>query len=410
MTDPLQRTPKTISHLESSYERRLPIWKAISPETWSDWRWQFKNRLLTLKNLQAALSTTLDDNMAVSLCAEGFSMAISPHYASLIRQELGENCPIRRQCIPSMQEFAQPTDYSYEDPLGEDAHQKGENLIQRYPDRVLLYATESCAMRCRHCTRRRKVGRIDTHPSLKTLHQAIDQIAEMPNIRDCLISGGDPLTLPNETLRDLLSRLRNIPHLDVIRLCSRTPVTLPQRIDEELCNILTEFGPLYFNTHFNHPFEATVESQNALRKIQRTGTILGNQMVLLRGINDDPDTVESLNRWLLRNGCRPYYIFQLDAGHGIQHFQTPLDTGIHIIEALRGRVSGLAIPHFAVDLPCGYGKVTLTPNVIEKRDGNIVTFKNWYGKCVTYRDCDKPTFSQNIQDNKNNDSFLNRSK
>lgn len=319
----LDRWPEVVKASEclESYERRPQFWREVDRALWNTYAWQWANRLTTLEEIESVLPLTQDDRASIRALAELFPAQISPHYAALIRHELGASCPIRQQALPQLVELENGADL-LDDPLGEARHAMASCATRRYPDRALLYTTNACAMRCRHCTRRSKVG-LPSSPTAEELNDSLEAIVANPQIRDVLISGGDPLSLPTARIAQILARLRQSSHIDTIRLCSRMPCTLPQRIDDELCDCLKSFAPIYFNTQFNHPFEATTDAEKAFAMLRDAGCILGNQSVLLRGINESPIVHEQLNRWLLRNGCRPYYLFVCDVAQGTQHFRAP---------------------------------------------------------------------------------------
>lgn len=381
----LKRRSIVIENLESSYARRPSCWKDVSYDTWMSYDWQWKNRIFEAQSLERITPLSEDEKKAIESVRRSFSLAVSPHYAALIHAELASQCPIRMQCVPSPRELEVHEDL-LDDPLGERRHAIAACATRRYPDRALLYTTHACAMRCRHCTRRSRVGLME-NIAREAIEASILEIEKNENIRDVLISGGDPLSLDNETLRGIFEKLRRCAHIDVIRLCTRMPCTLPQRLDDpELLEMLEAFGPIYVNTQFNHPFEATIESARALRLLRKSGCILGNQSVLLRNINDRAELLEPLFRWLLKEGCRPYYLFLCDVAQGTYHFRTRIQTGLDIMRTLRGRLSGLAIPHFVIDLPDGHGKLDLCPqNIVSTRE-NLITFRTWYGAHVNYRD------------------------
>ncbi len=383
----LQRTPLVLDDVCSSYSRRPAYYRDISEADWQSYTWQMSHRLTNASELSQIIELSDDEIQAIQQISGQFPMSICPHYAALIRPELGPECPIRRQAVPLLDELNHHASL-LDDPLGERRHAMCHCLTRRYPDRALIYATHECAMRCRHCTRRSRVGLMET-VSASDLENALDAVKTHTNIRDVLISGGDPLSLPNEVLHHLIAELRQCPHIDVIRLCTRMICTLPQRCnDPGLLEILREFAPIYVNTQFNHPFEATAEAANAFRHLREAGCILGNQSVLLRGINDSAEILEPLYRWLLRCGCRPYYLFLCDVAQGTAHFRTPIQTGLRIMKTFRGRLSGLAIPHFVVDLPDGMGKVDLCPDsIVNGQTGEMLTFRNWFGMDVPYDDC-----------------------
>ena len=319
-------------------------------------------------------------------CEGRFAVAVTPYYLSLMRPD--PDCPIRRQALPNESELV-TFPFERVDPLAEESHMPVRGLTHRYPDRALLYVSHNCPVYCRHCTRKRKVADPSTASRREDIDAALSYLARTPSIRDVVVSGGDPLTLSDDRLMDVLGRLAAIDHLDVIRIGTRNPVTLPQRITPALASRLSTIRSLYVHTHFNHPAECTLAAARALELLPSSGCVLGNQMVLLRGINDDPQTVLQLNRWLLRHRCRPYYMLQADMAEGITHFRTPLSVGMEIVRSLRGRISGMGIPHFVVDLPGGGGKVALTPDAIVSREGSRIWFRNAEGKVYEFHDVDR---------------------
>nr|WP_239077543.1 KamA family radical SAM protein [Geobacter sp. SVR] len=308
-----------------------------------------------------------------------YPFRISGYYAGLIRYQ---DDPIWRQCIPDVREL---DDGQHPDPLAETALSPVPKLIHRYPDRVVVLVSNRCPVYCRFCMRKRHVGREDTPLSLPEFEQILAYIAARPAIRDVILSGGDPLMLDDGSLRYLLTRLRAISHVGVIRLGTRIPVTLPERVTPELCGILRQFHPLYINTHFNHPAEMTTASAEACRLLADAGIPLGNQTVLLRGVNDTVETMRELMTGLLQLRVRPYYIHQMDLVKGTGHFRTPLSTGLEIMKGLRGHVSGLAVPYYVIDLPDGKGKVPVLPDAAE-REGDMWTLTTYQGERVRYRD------------------------
>lgn len=360
----------------TSWSRRPPKFASIDESTWQDWHWQQQNRLRTPSDFDGVFELSAAELEAWDAASEKFRVAVTPHYAALME---GEDCPIRRQALPHPGEL-QRFDFELADPLAEERHMVVPGLTHRYPDRVLLYATHNCPVYCRHCTRKRKVADPTSATSRGAHEAALDYIRRTPAVRDVIVSGGDPLSLSDERIGGLLRELRDIDHVDVIRLGTRNPVTLPQRITPNLAATLRELRPIYVNTHFNHPRELNADAFAALRLLGDAGCVLGNQMVLLRGVNDDPDTVMELNRRLLRAGCRPYYMLQCDMAEGISHFRTPLQSGLDIMEHLRGRIGGLGIPDFVVDLPDGGGKVELVPTAEIARDGNVIEFESAAGR------------------------------
>jgi lysine 2,3-aminomutase len=341
-----------------------------------------RNRVTSLESLLEIVELSENEKAGIVGRGGGFPMAITPYYASLMG---GEDCPIRRQAVPHVAELRR-VPWEMQDPLAEEEHSPVEILSHRYPDRALLYVTHNCPVYCRHCTRQRKVGDVESAPDRAAMDAAMHYLRITPAIRDVLVSGGDPLSLSTQRLADILAEIRSIPHIEVIRLCTRNPVTLPQRVTEELVEALRPHHPIFVHTHFNHPLECTPEAALALRRFADAGFSVANQMVLLRGINDDPETIETLNRWLLRQRCRPYYMFQCDPVAGVDHFRTPVSRGLEILDALRGRLSGMAIPHFAVDLPKGGGKVTLTPERLLRQEADYLVFRNLSGQEFSYYD------------------------
>ena len=307
------------------------------------------------------------ERAALEAVVERYPLRITPHYLGLIR-EVGD--PIWRQCVPDPRELS--GDALLFDPLGEEQRSPLPAVIHRYPDRVVFLVSGACAVYCRFCTRKRKVGCAAMQFGRDDLLAGFDYIARTPEIRDVLLSGGDPLLLPDAVLAELLEGLRRIPHLEIIRIGSRVPVTLPERITPELCRLLGRFAPLYFNTHFNHPRELTPEAAAACARLAEAGIPLGNQTVLLQGVNDDPAVMAELLRGLLRIRVRPYYLHHMDLAQGTGHFRTRIETGLAIIAALRGQVSGLAIPHYVIDTPGGRGKVPLQPDYLRQLGDRVV--------------------------------------
>ena len=367
-----------MSQPTTSWARRPQRFRDVDESTWADWRWQQRSRMRAPEDFDGVLVLTDEERDCWASAAAQFRIAVTPHYAALM-DATDPACPIRRQALPHPDELiVRP--FELRDPLAEDRHAVSTALTHRYPDRVLLYATHNCPVYCRHCTRKRKVAEPTSASTRDELSEAIAYIARTPAVRDVVISGGDPLSLSDERLDALLGRLRAIEHVDVIRVGTRNPVTLPQRITGGLADVFHAHRPIYVNTHFNHPNEIGGDALGALEQLRDAGCILGNQMVLLRGINDDPEVVMSLNRALLRAGCRPYYMLQCDMAEGISHFRTPLQTGLDIMQHLRGRLSGLGIPDFVVDLPNGGGKVELTPDSIVSREGTQIEFESAAGR------------------------------
>ena len=308
-----------------------------------------------------------------------YPLRITPYYLGLMEQ-VGD--PIWKQSVPDLHELS---DDGLVDPLGEEDFAPVPAIIHRYPDRVIFYVSGSCASYCRFCTRKRKVGCPEMAPSFRELREGIEYIAENPQIREVIFSGGDPLILPDSVLEDLLARVHAISHVEIIRIGTRVPATLPERITDRLCTLLKKFQPLYLNTHFNHPRELTPQATEACARLVDSGIVLGNQTVLLRGVNDQAEIISELFRGLLKMRVRPYYLHQMDLTRGTGHFRTSVKTGLKIIHSLRGPVSGLASPHYIIDLPGGKGKVPLVPQYV-KRQGDILLIQTAAGDVVEYPD------------------------
>ena len=324
------------------------------------------------------------DPQPLEAVAEAYPMRVNPYYLGLIR-EVGD--PIWRQAVPAAEELQDAVCVA--DPLEEENQSPVPNLVHRYPDRALFLVSSECAMYCRFCTRKRKVGCANMAISFRELREGIDYIAATPQIRDVIFSGGDPLVLPDSVLEDLLARVHAIPHVEIIRIGTRVPVTLPERITDSLCQLLKKYPPLYLNTHFNHPLELTEQAAQACARLADAGIVLGNQTVLLRGVNDDPAVIAELFRGLLKMRVRPYYLHHMDLTRGTGHFRTPLSRGLEIIKSLRGPVSGLASPYYVVDLPGGKGKVPVLPEYI-KREGGRLLIQTPGGETVEYPDLELP--------------------
>ncbi|MGE4282392.1 MAG: lysine 2,3-aminomutase [Clostridia bacterium] len=358
--------------------------KDVSDEKWNDWKWQVKNRIETVNELKKYISLTLEEEKAARKCLKNLRMAITPYYLALINPN-DPNDPIRKQAIPTALELHR-ADADLADPLHEDGDSPVPGLTHRYPDRVLLLVTDQCAMYCRHCTRRRFAGQHDAVLPVEQIDKAIDYIARTPVIRDVLLSGGDALLIANEKLEYIIRRLRKIPHVKIIRIGSRTPVVMPQRITPKLVDMLKKYHPIWINTHFNHPNEITSESIKACEMLANAGIPLGNQSVLLRGINDCTHVMKRLVHQLVEMRVRPYYIYQCDLSVGLEHFRTTVSKGIEIIEGLRGHTSGFAVPTFVVDAPGGGGKIPVMPNYIISQSHNKVILRNFEGVITTYEE------------------------
>lgn len=340
------------------------------------WQQSLKDSLTSVDQLARHFDFDPGSLLAVE---RKYPMKITPHYLGLI-ERVGD--PIWKQAVPDVRELR---DDGLVDPLDEDNLSPVAAVIHRYPDRAIFIASGSCAGYCRFCTRKRKVGCPSMAVSFRELREGIDYIARTPAIRDVIFSGGDPLVLPDSVLEDLLARVHRIPHVEIIRIGTRVPVTLPERITESLCRLLKRYHPLYLNTHFNHPRELTEASYQACCRLADAGIVLGNQTVLLNGVNDHPETIQTLFRGLLRWRVRPYYLHHMDLVQGAGHFRTSTESGLRIIRSLRGPVSGLASPYYVIDLPGGKGKVPLLPDRI-RREGNILKIRLADGSVVDYPD------------------------
>ena len=351
-------------------------------EDWDDWRWQQRKRFRRIEQLDGVLNVSADEKLAFEKSDAMFHMGITPYYAALMDKD-NPNCPIRLQAVPQIGELdILPSDL--EDPLGEEADMPVPGITHRYPDRVLFYTTHNCPVYCRHCTRKRKVSDPSTMAPKEQIEVAIDYIARNKTIRDIVISGGDPLSLSDERLDYILGRLRAIPHVEIFRMGTRNLVTLPQRVTNDFVYMLKQHQPVFVNTHFNHPKECTAEALDACRKIADAGCVIGNQMVLLKGVNDDYRIVKELNHRLLLMRVRPYYIYQCDLSQGISHFRTDIQTGLDIMEKLRGHTSGLAVPTFVVDAPGGGGKIPLLPEYVVSHKGKEWVLRNFQRRTFTY--------------------------
>lgn len=362
--------------------RRQLYFPNVSDEDWNSWQWQVRNRIETLEGLKKYVTLTEEEEEGVRESLKTIRMAITPYYLSLIDPN-DSNDPVRKQSIPTADELIiNPEDQL--DPLSEDEDSPVPGLTHRYPDRVLFLITDMCSMYCRHCTRRRFAGQKDTSSPLERIDKAIEYIANTPQVRDVLLSGGDALLVSDDRLEYILKRLREIPHVEIVRIGSRTPVVLPQRITPELVAMMSKYHPVWLNTHFNHPNEITPESKQACERLANAGVPLGNQSVLLRGINDCPNVMMKLVHELVKIRVRPYYIYVCDLSRGIGHFRTPVSKGIEIIESLRGHTSGYAVPTFVVDAPGGGGKIPVMPNYVISQAPHRVVLRNYEGVITTY--------------------------
>ena len=372
-----------MNYLNQFQSRRAPIYADVPDEQWNDWRWQLKKRLNTVEDFEAVIKLTDSEKKALS--TQGlFRVDITPYFASLIDPE-DPNDPIRRQVIPTEGEIV-PFTGMMEDSLAEDRHSPVPGLVHRYPDRVLMLVTTQCASYCRYCTRSRIVGDPTATFSRAEFEMQIEYLKRTPQVRDVLLSGGDPLVLAPKLLDELLSRLREIPHIEIIRIGSRVPVFMPQRVTDEFCETLQKYHPLWLNIHVNHPNEISKELAEACDKLTRAGVPLGNQSVLLAGVNDCVHIQRKLVQDLVRIRVRPYYLYQCDLVDGAGHFRTPVAKGIEIIEGLRGHTSGYAVPTYVVDAPGGGGKIPVMPTYMISASDHKIILRNYEGFITTYEE------------------------
>lgn len=360
----------------------IELWKDVPEEKWNDWLWQLSNTIRSLEELKQVVNLTPDEEEGVRISTRTIPLNITPYYASLMNPD-DPRCPIRMQSVPLSAEILK-TKYDMEDPLQEDEDSPTPGLTHRYPDRVLFLVTNQCSMYCRYCTRRRFSGQVGMSVPKKQLDDAIDYIRRTPEVRDVLLSGGDGLLINDVTLEYILSNLRAIPHVEIIRIGTRAPVVFPQRITENLCNILKKYHPVWLNTHFNHSLEITEEAAKACDMLSMAGVPLGNQSVILAGINDSTHIMKKLMHDLVKIRVRPYYIYQCDLSEGIGHFRAPVSKGLEIMENLRGHTSGYAVPTFVVDAPGGGGKIALSPNYLISQSPDKVVLRNFEGVITTY--------------------------
>jgi len=380
---------------------RKVMFPNVSDAEWNDWKWQVKNRIGTLEELKKYINLTPQEEAGVAKSLQTLRMAITPYYLTLIDPE-DRNCPVRKQAIPTEAETHRSV-ADLLDPLHEDEDSPVPGLTHRYPDRVLFLITDQCSMYCRHCTRRRLAGQTDAQSPSERIQQGIDYIARTSQVRDVLLSGGDALMISDEMLESIIKRLRDIPHIEIIRLGSRTPVVCPQRITDNLVNMLKKYHPVWVNTHFNHSKEITPEAIEACAKLANAGIPLGNQSVLLRGVNDCVHIMKNLVHDLVKIRVRPYYIYQCDLSMGLEHFRTPVSKGIEIIENLRGHTSGYAVPTFVVDAPGGGGKIPVMPAYIISQSPGKVVLRNFEGVITTYTEPDNYVNNCLCDDCRNNE-------
>ena len=380
-------TQKQLTDTQKQVAERISPDAAISH--WRDWKWQIRHRVRDIDTFERLLGIGFEpeERKRLERTLEKFPLSITPYYLSLIDSEDFRNDPIYKQSFPSPAEL-EVSRADMADPLHEDEDSPAEGITHRYPDRVLFHVSNVCAMYCRHCTRKRKVGDVDFIPERDHISAGIEYIRKTPEVRDVLLSGGDPFLLNDEYLDWILDELRAIPHVEIIRIGTRTPVVLPYRITDELVAMLRKHQPIWINTHFNHPREMTAASRNALAKLADAGFPLGNQSVLLAGVNDCPRIMKALVHKLVANRVRPYYLYQCDLSEGLGHFRTPVGKGVEIIEGLRGHTTGFAVPTYVIDAPGGGGKIPVAPNYVLSRGTDRVVLRNYEGVITTYQEPD----------------------
>ncbi len=362
--------------------RRNKLWEAVPDEKWADWHWQVQNRIDSVEGLKELIPLAKDEEDVIRKALKNLRMAITPYYASLMDGE-DENCPIRKQAVPTSLEL-QHISHEMDDPLSEDLDSPVRGLTHRYPDRVLLLITDQCAMYCRHCTRRRLAGQTDRMRPWEEIEAALNYVRATPQVRDVLLSGGDALLMSDDRLEKIIAAFRAIPHVEIIRIGSRAPIVLPMRITDNLCKMLKKYHPIWINVQFNHPKEITDASREACHRLADSGIPLGNQSVLLKGINDCPKIMKELVHKLVQIRVRPYYMYQCDISRGIDHFRTPVSRGIEIVESLRGHTSGFAVPTFVVDAPGGGGKIPVGPQYLLAHSPEQVILRNYEGVIAAY--------------------------
>ncbi len=368
-------------------------WQDVSAKDWDDWRWQLRNRVATLERLESLLTLTPKERAGVILSRGKLAFSVTPHFFNLI-DAANPECPIRKQVIPSSEEV-ETAPWEMADPCGEDSHMPAPGLVHRYPDRVLFLVTDRCASYCRYCTRSRVVSGVGEQELHTDFEEAYRYLEAHTEIRDVLLSGGDALLLSDAKLDAILGRLHAIPHIQFLRIGSRVPIFLPQRITPELCALLKKHHPLWMSVHVNHPRELTTEVRDALGRLADAGIPLGNQSVLLDGVNDDLPTMRELVQKLLLCRVRPYYLYQCDLIKGSSHLRSSVAKGIEIIEGLRGHTSGYAIPQFVIDAPGGGGKVPVSPGYVLYHDEEKVVLRNFEGKVFEYPEGNQPVRDHN---------------
>ncbi|MGB9792838.1 MAG: glutamate 2,3-aminomutase [Thermacetogeniaceae bacterium] len=368
------------SRYEKAKETILGFFGATE-ENWNDWQWQLKHRITNVETLAHFVPLSEQDREEITAVSGHLRWAISPYYMALVMCDEPHG-PLWKQSIPSLPEITDTN--GSDDPMAESWTSPAPAVTRRYPDRLIINVTNQCAMFCRHCQRRRNIGKVDCHKPRHVLEKALDYVRKNEEIRDVLITGGDALLLDDVVLEWLLSELHAIQHVEIKRIGTRAPVTLPQRITPSLCEILAKYPPIYINTQFNHPLEVTPEAKRACDMLVSAGVVLGNQAVLLRGVNNDPHVMKKLNHELLKIRVRPYYIFHAKNVRGTTHFITSIDDGLAIMESLRGYTSGLAVPTYIINAPNGMGKTPIAPNYLLARRGNMLLLRTWENRIIPY--------------------------
>jgi lysine 2,3-aminomutase len=364
----------------------LPVpkghWDACTDENWGDWRWQLKNRVVSLGDLDGKMDLTEAERAGAELANTKLSMAVTPYFFNLIKAD-DPDCPVRRQVTPNVEEMTTAA-WEMSDPCGEDSFSPVPGLVHRYPDRVLFLVTDRCAAYCRYCTRSRLVSNATGYDFKPDFEKQLDYIRKTPSIRDVLLSGGDPLLMSDGRLEDLLKALRDIPHVEFLRIGSRIPIFLPQRITPELCSMLSKYHPLFISVHCNHPNELTAEARAGLERLANAGIPLGNQSVLLKGVNDHPEIMKALLHKLLMCRVKPYYLYQCDLIAGSAHLRTSVRRGLEIMRQLRGYTTGYAIPQYVIDAPGGGGKIPINPDYITEHTSERLVLRNYEGQAFEY--------------------------
>lgn len=363
------------TEIEQQEDEPPSSFRNVSEKNWKSWKWQFRNRLTSIDDIRGITGQEISSKVFLK-----FPMAITPYYFSLIKK-YDYSDPIFSMCVPNDLEL---NESMFSDPLCEEKTMPVKNLVHRYKDRALMILTTICSNYCRYCVRKRSVGDEEGFLSEENFEEMIGYLKNHPEIKDVILSGGDPFTLCTSKLVEIVERVRSVKSVDIIRIGTKTPVVLPQRINLELVSLLKKFHPIFINTHFNHPNEITIESREACEKLADNGFVVGNQSVLLKDINDNKFVYEKLCRELIKMRVRPYYLFQCDIVKGVEHFRTKVSRGMEIMDHLRGRLSGLAIPQFVIDSPGGFGKIPILPNYIISQSPEKITLRNYEGKIVDY--------------------------